>query len=170
MTYSYTVSSSATFTITNAKNIASKVATDLKRIQRFYGEPSDESIVNYESEIIEFLKAGYLDTVTYGFKKDGKWIEPTLKYTAFEIGEESDSDPGRIKPNANIMGASFSSYLTYNLSWYKLSQEKQKSFKDQLPFQRTGASEPGIAGYLSKDSTYYSGGRGLNRSILRSFS
>ena len=50
MSYSYSLSESATFTVTHARDMAAKVATDLKRMQRFYRFPSD-------SEIAE---AGYL--------------------------------------------------------------------------------------------------------------
>jgi hypothetical protein len=41
MTVSYTFSESTTFTLTHAKHMAAKVATDLKRMQRLYGYPSD---------------------------------------------------------------------------------------------------------------------------------
>ena len=75
MSYSYSSSESQSFTITHAKKIAAKVATDLKRMQRFYNEPSDSRIEEYEEEITQFLKAGYLDKVSYGFKKNGNWIE-----------------------------------------------------------------------------------------------
>lgn len=84
MSYSYTMSEATTFTVTHAIYIAAKVATDLKRMQRFYGKPSDISINDYEAEIIELLKAGYLGTVAYGFRRNSDWIEPTLKYTTRE--------------------------------------------------------------------------------------
>src|SRR5665648_439380 len=64
MSSSFTFTDTQTFTVTHARHIASKVATDLKRIQRFYGNPSDSLIEKYETEIIEFLKKGYLGTVT----------------------------------------------------------------------------------------------------------
>ena len=54
-------------------------------MQRFYGDPSDAKIANYEAEIIELLKAGYLGVVTYGFQRNGKWIPPTLRYTARDL-------------------------------------------------------------------------------------
>ena len=41
MSNSFTISEATTFTITHARHMAAKVATDLKRIQRFYGKPSD---------------------------------------------------------------------------------------------------------------------------------
>lgn len=169
MSSSYTIAETQTFTITHAKHIAAKVAADLKRLQRFYGQPSDTSIADYETEVIALLKGGYLDTVWYGFRRDGEFIEPTIKYAASDLTGAEDNDPGRIRPNANIDGASFYSYLTYSPSWDNLSDEEKKDFKDRLPFQRTSASEPGVNGYLLGDLTYSSGGRALNRSSLRSY-
>jgi hypothetical protein len=171
MSYSYTFSESQTFTVTHARHIASKVATDLKRIQRFYGNPSDYMIEKYEAEIIEYLKNGYLGSVTYGFKKSGNWIEPTLKYTSKELAglNANDDDPGRIRANANIEGAGFYSYLTYSSIWDSLTKTEQDNFQRTLPIQRIGAEEPGISGYLSNDKTYSSGGRALDRSIIKSY-
>lgn len=171
MSYSYTGSESQTFTATHAKQLASKVATDLKRMQRFYNYPSDLMITAYETEAVELLKKGYLGTITYGFQKDEKWIEPTLRYTAKDLFGMtlSDDDPGRIRPGANVEGANFYSYLTYSSTWDKLSQVEKDNFKKDLPFQRGGADEPGINGYLSSDKTYSSGGKALERSIVKSY-
>jgi len=82
MATSYAYTESTAFTVTHARHMAAKVAADLKRIQRHYGEPSDSEISAYEEEITAFLKAGYLGTVTYGFRRGGKWVEPALRYTA----------------------------------------------------------------------------------------
>jgi hypothetical protein len=41
MSSSYTTTDTESFTLVHARYIASKVATDLKRFQRFYGSPSD---------------------------------------------------------------------------------------------------------------------------------
>ena len=48
MSYSYTTTATNTFTVTHARHMAAKVATDLKRMQRFYGSPSDGRINEYE--------------------------------------------------------------------------------------------------------------------------
>ena len=112
MSYSVAVTESTTFTVTHARHMAAKVATDLKRIQRLYDRPSDSAIADYEAEAIELMKAGYLDYVWYGFKRNGYWIEPTLKYTSQDLYSGSaDDDPGKIRPGADITGASFYSYL-----------------------------------------------------------
>ncbi len=109
MSYSdtYTVAETKTFTVTHARHMAAKVATDLKRMQRLYGKPGDIAIANYETEITEFLREGYLRTATYGFRRDDKWIEPTLRYTARDLAGSAanDDDPGRVRPGANIDGA-----------------------------------------------------------------
>ena len=168
MTTSYTENS--TFTVTDARKMAAKVATDLKRMQRFYDWPSDSEISQYEAEVVEFLKAGYLGTVTYGYRRNGNWIEPTVRYTSRDLAgaAATDDDPGRVLPNADIAGATFYSYLTYSSSWNLLSDTEKTAFRQRLPFQRGGAPEPGISGYFASDRTYSSGGRALDRSSVRS--
>jgi len=171
MSSSYTITETATFTVTHARHMAAKVATDLKRMQRFYGSPSDADIADYEAEVTELLKEGYLGTVTYGFRRDGNWIEPTLRYTARDLagGSANDDDPGRIRASANVAGASFYSYLTYSSAWYQLPESDKEAFHKRLPFGRGGAPEPGISGYLADDRTYSSGGRAIDRASVRSF-
>jgi len=167
---SLSFTSNTTFTLTHAKYLASKVAADLKRIQRLYGEPSDLRIQQFETEVTELLRKGYLDTVTYGFKRNGNHIEPTLKYTAQDLdGIGSDDDPGKIRPGADVSGAVFYSFLNYNQTWYKLTAKEQEEFEDLLPFKRSGASQPGISGYLSSDLTYTSGGKSIGRSTVKNF-
>lgn len=169
MSSSFTTSQSTTFTITHAKHLAAKVATDLKRIQRFYGRPSDADIAAYETELIELLKAGYLGKVSYGFRRNGLSIEPTLIYTAQELGVEGavNDDPGRVRPNADTTGATFGSYLTLSPAWWTLSQSERDAFEEKLPFKRSGAEEPGVNGYLDLDRSYSAGGRSLQRASVR---
>ncbi len=171
MSLSYTRSETETFTITHARHMAAKVATDLKRMQRFYNSPGDDRIVEFEAEITEFLKAGYLGTVTYGFRRDGLWIEPTLRYTARDLagGGANDDDPGKVRPGANTANASFYSYMTYSSAWDALTSAEKDAFRKRLPFTRTGAPEPGVNGSLTDDRTYSSGGRALNRASVRCY-
>lgn len=166
---SYSSTETGTFTETHAKHIASKVSTDLKRMQRFYGSPSDEKISQFEKELIELLKKGYLDTVTYGYKKDGKWIVPTLRYTAKELSGSNlqDDDPGRVSPNADINGAHFYSFLEHTISWMLLSEEEQQQFENNLPFRRGFGTTPGIDGYMVQDKSYSAGNKGVDRSTLK---
>lgn len=168
MSYSLTSTESVTFTVTHAREIASKIATDLKRIQRFYDYPSNSRISNFETEVIALMKAGYLDSVWYGFKRNGRWIEPTLKYTAQDLYSAStNDDPGKIKPGADITNASFHSFLSYNTKWWALTATEKESFECGLPFRRTNGSPSQIDGHLSQDKTYTSGGRSLERATVR---
>jgi hypothetical protein len=109
--------------------------------------------------------------VTYGFRRNGNWIEPTLRYTARDLAgaAANDDDPGRVRPGADISGAAFYSYLTYSPVWDILSLNDKETFKSRLPFQRGGAPEPGVSGYFSTDRIYSSGGRALDRASVRSF-
>lgn len=167
---SYTITEALTFTATHAKHLASKVATDLKRVQRFYGVPTDKTITDYETELTFLIKDGYVSVVWYGFRRGDHWIEPTLKYTARELAgiSSADDDPGRITAGADVSGAYFTSYLLYTSAWGLLSTAAQIDYKSQLPFQRSGAPEPGISGYLQSDRVYSAGGRALERMTVRS--
>ena len=171
MSYSYNYTESLTLTITHARHMAAKVATDLKRMQRFYGNPSDTQIAACETEATVLIKAGYLGTLTYGFQRNSNWVEPTIRYTERDLAGASgnDDDPGRIRPSADIGGATFKSYLTYSAAWGQLTQAEQAAFEATLPFSRNGVSEPGLAGYLANDRTYSAGGRALDRACVRSF-
>lgn len=169
MSSSFSVTESTTFTITHANYLASKVAADLKRLQRFYGSPSDWMIEKYEKEIALFLKYGYLKKVTYGFKKDGNWIEPTLIYKASDIKSDVNDDPGKVRPGKDVSGASFYSFLEYSDAWFSLTESEQEKLREEIPIQRTTADIPGISGYLESDRNYSSGGRALSRSSVRSY-
>lgn len=171
MSFSTTISSSTTFTLTHAKHMAAKVATDLLRMQRFYGRPHSSAIDDHEAEITALLRAGYLGEVTYGFKRGENWIEPTIRYTARDLMGTSatDDDPGKIRPGRDISGANFHSFLTYSAAWSQLSQEEKRQFEATLPFSRTTGTEPGVSGYFSSDKTYSAGGHALDRTTVRSF-
>ncbi|MEH6505991.1 MAG: hypothetical protein V7786_06890 [Sulfitobacter litoralis] len=169
--FSTTISSSTTFTLTHAKHMAAKVATDLLRMQRFYGHPQTSEIDEHEAEVTALLRAGHLGEVTYGFKRDGNWIEPTIRYTARDLlgASTTDDDPGKIRPGKNISGASFHSFLTYSATWNLLTEDEKSSFKATLPFSRTTGNEPGVSGYFASDKTYSAGGHALDRTTVRSF-
>lgn len=171
MSSSYTTTETKTFTLTHARHLAAKVATDLKRLQRFYGGISDERIEQLEGEATELLRQGYLKSVIYGFQRNGNWIKPTLQYSAKELADSGeDDDPGRIFPGENVVGASFYSYLIYTQAWHDLSAQQREAIKQQLPVQRIGADEPQVeGGYFVDDRTYSSGGRSLGRASIRSY-
>lgn len=170
MSSTTTFTKTETFTTTHARHLAAKVSTDLKRLQRFYGEPSDEMIAKYERELIALLRAGYLGTMIYGFRKNGCWVGLRLIYTSRNLSGmlAADDDPGGIRPEESVAGARFYSYLTYSSAWWDLSDIERHNFKKSLPFYRQGALEPADTGNPVEDRTYSSGGRALDRVIKRS--
>jgi len=166
----YTTNESETFTLLHARYIASKVATDLKRIQRFYqGVPSDNTIERYEKELAVLLKYDVVATVTYGFKRNGAWTEVTVRYTALPGGSlQADDDPGKIRPNLDIAGASFYSFLTHNDNWSNLSAAERTAIEGESPVSRgTGDNPPLESGYWLSDLNYSAAGRGLGRATVR---
>ena len=127
-------------------------------------------IEKYDEELVELLRAGYLGTVAYGFRRKDKWIEPTLRYTALELSDPGfGDDPGRVPRGADVSGATSYSYLTYSSAWDQLTASEQAAFKRGLPVQRAGAPEPGVDGYLQRDLAYSAGGRGVQRETVRSW-
>ncbi|GAB3629977.1 hypothetical protein PTE30175_04881 [Pandoraea terrae] len=157
------------FTVVHARHIASKVAADLQRFQDFYGAPATEWISRYEAELVEVLKYDVLGTVTYGFKRDGLWTRAAVKYVALPGGTLVENhDPGRVKPNLDVAGASFTSYLTHNDRWWQLSDGQRASIRASLPFQRGTGNEPPLeSGRWETDKSYLAGGRGIGRSSVR---
>ena len=169
MTASYTISTATSFTLTHAKHLGSKVATDLKRMQRLYGSPTDQQISQFETEFILLTKDSYLESVIYGFKRAGEWVEPALIYSPTEaVGSQStDDDPGKIRPGANTAGASFASYLTYTRAWSNLTEAQRAAIEADVPVKRTAAAKSPIAGALERDKTYSAGGRSVERTTVR---
>jgi len=159
-----------TQTETHARHIASKVAADLKRIQRIYqvGCPTDYEIAEYQEEIAQWLDKGYLDTVTYGFRRNEKWVV-ALKYKAIG-GNLHGDDPGGIKYEkyVDISDTNFSSFLSCSASWVSLSLEEKHEFEALLPFKRDEGYEPGIeGGYWIESRKYLSGTLGVQRSLIK---
>lgn len=167
MTRSRTASD--TFTRTSALHIASKVAADLYRMQLSYRSPSDQTIDDYEAELVELLTGRYVQRVTYGFKRNGDWIPPTLKYEARSDGRlATDDRAGKIPRGCDVTGASFTSYLVYSSNWHGLAQAQKDAIKKALPFQRTYGDEPTAgSGAWGSDKTYSHNGGGVSRSALR---
>lgn len=169
MSSTYTDTASQTFTRAHAKKISYRVVADLNRMRRFYGKPSEHRISQYDTELIELLTAGFLERVSYGFRRGGDWIEPSLHYTAIELaGSGSGDDPGQVPVGADVRGASFYTYLVFSGAWFDLSPAERGAFEKTLPFVRGQAQEPGVDGYLQQDLAYSAGGRGLQRATVRS--
>lgn len=168
---SFTTTGNETFSIIHARRIASRVATDLLRFQSFYGLPSDDSIDAYEEELAILLNYDVVKWVEYGFQRNGKWTEAAVRYTALPGGTlVASDDPGKIRPNLDVAGARFTSFLDLNDKWFSKSEADRAAINAQRPFTRGTGTEPPLEnGYWANDLNYTAGGRGLGRATARRF-
>ena len=162
MSFSYT--NSNTFSIINARKLASKVATDMHLCAQYYGNPSEERIRNFAEELAQYLNEGWIEEYEFGYQKNDKRIV-SWRYEVDENGVlTADDRAGKVVPYVDITGASFFNYLTQNSRYFQQSIEQRARFKSRLPVQRESGQPPSDgAGYWTSDLNYYSGGRGLNR-------
>ena len=154
---------------TYARHIAAKVSADLKRLQRLYGIgiPTDQKIDDYETELQALLTYGYLGVVTYGYKRNDKWIV-ALKYQAIDGGVSNSDDPGGIRLETDVSDSYFSSFLTYSSKWYRLPKNARVIFEKNLPFQRKEGREPKIEkGCWVEGRRYTAGKLGVQRSAIK---
>ena len=166
MSYSYTTSS--TFTRTHARHIASKVAADLRQMQVFYERPFPSEIDAYLEELTELLALGYLDSVEYGFRRDGKFIL-SIGYTVASDGTlVADDRAGRVPRGVNISGTTWYSYLRKNYKWWALKDVERDKIEQSLPVVREGHPEPQYgAGIFTEDKVYSANGTGVRRRTFR---
>jgi len=158
----------ATFTIARARYVTSKIKTDLKLLQKAYGDPTDLRINDFSEEAALLLRDGYLGEVIYGYRQNSNWIL-ALRYVGRSDGTlEADDRAGKVLRGVDVSRAAFHSYLIYSQAWNKLSQDEQQTFKQTLPVKRTPGEPLGTnGGYWTTDRTYSSNGSGVARSTFQ---
>jgi hypothetical protein len=167
-TFSYTQTDS--FTITHARYITSKIATDLRQLSAFYALVPAYLIDSFAEEAALLLKDGYLESVEYGFKKADKVIF-CLRYEANDGVLSADNAPGRIPANLDIANATWYTYLRYSSKFSDLSASSQLDVKKKLPLQRSTADEPKLDFWTTwdQDKVYSAGGKSVTRKRLKPF-
>lgn len=169
MTSTYTQTETRSFTITEARHIASKIASDLNLLTAFYSNPSLDDVEKYKEEAAQFIAKRYLKSVEYGYKKDGAVVF-SLKYTAKSDGTLSADDrPGKVPAGLNTDGIVFYSYLRYSDAFFALSESERNKFESGLPVRRTTGGEPVLTtnGYWEKTHTYSKNGEGVEREVFK---
>ncbi len=166
MSSTYTQSQAQTFTITNAKYLASKVQTDLMRLHHFYCNshygPTVQDVEDYHNELVLLQIYNYFEDIEYGYVFGNSWVK-ALKYTARQGGILTlDEDPGGIRFSILPHGATFASMLKYNANWRAAPQSYKDAFKNESPVKRSTGK--GYGGVWEEQRAYSSGGRGFLRS------
>ncbi len=157
-----------TFTETQARYLASKVASDLRQLLLIYGLPPEDKIDAYVEELTILLPGGYVKSIDYGFVVDGAWVV-ALRYAISPDGTVSADDrAGRVPTNASVQQGSWRSYLRYSGAWERLTPERRAEIEETLPFRREEAPEPGSSGGAwVQDKTYSMDGKGVQREVFR---
>lgn len=156
-----------TFTRTNARHLASKIAADLRQLRGFYGRPTEQEIEDLYEELTEMLNGGYVATFEAGFRKDGKRVV-SAKYAVSTSSSASDERAGGIYARADVTGASWFTFMTYSQAWSDLTDAERQKVKDSVPIDRTPGVEPTDGnGYWESGRSYESGGTSTSRSGFR---
>ena len=110
----FTSSSTATFTLTHARHLASKFAADMNVCRRYYGEPTQNRVDDYNRELTELLRHGYIDQYEFGFKKAGMRAL-SWRYSVDASGNlDGDDRAGKLLPSADIDGCDY-----FNTIWVR---------------------------------------------------
>jgi hypothetical protein len=168
MTTSYTRTDTETFSLTNAKYLASKVAADLHRCQSRYGSLTEEQIVNYDRELVALLHGGFVHRYEFGFHRDGKTVVCWRYNVAADGNLVTDENAGKLVAGVDVSGAAFYNYLWFSSAWESLNSTERSNVEGTLPFIREGRPEPAYGiGYWTNDRSYSSGGVGLGRQTFQ---
>lgn len=161
----------AAFTITEARYIAAKVATDLRLLHNLYGAPALAWIDDYAEEAALLLRDGYLGTVSYGFRDPATndW-KLRLRYTATVGGQLVDSRPGMLSADAAVANCTFYSFLSYSPKFLNLGSADQANVKANLPVSRSPAEEPTTgSGNITSGNGYSRNGLGVSRDVFTAY-
>ena len=158
----------STFTRTNARYLASKIAADLRQFRSFYGKPTAQQIDDLYEELVEMLAGGYVATYEAGFRLSNGQRVVSARYTVSSSGVSTDERAGGIYARADISDACWFTFMTCSSAWSQLSAAAQKAIEDSVPIDRTPGAEPTDgSGYWESGRNYASGGTSTNRSGFR---
>ena len=146
---------------TSRERTVSKVVADLRGMRAYYNQSSESMIWEFYEELAELLAGGYVASVEYGFKQDGRRIV-SLYYQARTDGSLTDGKSGGVYARADISGAQWFTFLVYSRKWDLLSPSAQQEIKGRITIQRSYGQAPGDGnGYWNTDRSYASQGVGV---------
>lgn len=149
-----------TFSATSARYLTSKIAADLRTMNRAYGFPTLQQVDEFADEAAQLMLDGYLNWVEYGLRRPTstggmEWVLQ-LRYTVNSNGVLTDDHPGGVPLTAPTEGVTFYSYLDHSSAFDALPAAQRAQIKAGLPVQRTSAPETPRAGGVVNGSRAYS--------------
>jgi hypothetical protein len=158
--------STYTVTETGARELAGKVASDLRQFALHYGEPELSEIPDYMQELEALLRRGYLSTYSFGYRRNGSAVM-AYHYVVAQ-GQLTGGRPGGIDPSISVAGASYFNYVTYADSWWQLGISQRDAFRATLNIKRIHGEEPSYAGGVWVETRAYGvGGTELTRRLFK---
>lgn len=160
-----------TFSITSARYLTSKIAADLRSMNRLYGKPALARIDDFAEEAALLLRDGYLDRVDYGLRRrdrygEWEWVL-RLRYVATSDGSLQDANPGGVPATADDTDASWYSFLVKSDAFHRLPPSQQAAVENVLPVQRTDAAETNTStNSWTGQRSYSRDGTALTRTIF----
>lgn len=168
MTNSYSYTTSETFTLTDARRLAAKVAADMHQCHRFYGRPTDTAIKNYQEELTVLLYGEYVESYEFGFSTKDERRVVSWFYTVSPSGDLAGGRSGGLFPSADVSGAALFNFLSYSSKWSGLSMTERAKIKASYSVQRVDGSPPQDGdGYWDSSRRYASGGVVVTRKEFR---
>jgi hypothetical protein len=161
------MSTSYTATETAPRELAGKIAADLRQFSIYYGHPSANQVRDYLQELEILLRGGYLSTYTFGFWREGRWVM-CYRYT-IQQGTVSGGPPGGVQPNQDVRGASYLNFTTHTQNWWNLPLPRRDAIEASLPIKRTSMDAPGysVDGSWIAERSYGAGGIEVLRQFFR---
>jgi hypothetical protein len=167
-TLSATFTRTSSFTQQSARYLVGKVAADLRQIQLLYaGLPTDGEICNYKQELVVLLAGGFVQSVKYGYVRDGAWVLAVSYDASYDGVTLGDDHPGSIPAGRDILRAVWRSFLVPSDKWNSLTPGQLEEVSRSLPFRRTNGTDPSTGATLWQYRKVYSkDGGSLRRGLL----
>ena len=147
-----------------ARHVAAKMATDMKRMQRIMGigVPSDAVIDQTQRALVYLLDKRYFSQYICGFKRDGKWVF-ALKYEepAVLLQREKGADPGGIMFSPDELGDK----LYYSVSFTPSNAYYLAKASTHLPQATDSDNELEKGGWVN-DRIYRAGDIAVRRALI----
>lgn len=161
---------SESWTLTNAKYLASKVTTDMWRCRQNYGLPTEAEINDYGTELALRLRDGFVSQYEFGFKIENERLLSWRYTVANGDLTATDDRPGKIPSGVDISRAHFFNYLTHSEKWSNLPEDEREKWEAFYPFRRRPSAGPQDGcGSWQRDLQYSSTGVLLTRETFRPY-
>jgi hypothetical protein len=168
MTVSFSYTTTDSFTLTNAKKLAAKVSADMDQCRRFYGRPSETSIIQFRDELVVLLAGRYVSTYEFGFTTTDDKRIVSWRYKVNTAGDLEGGRSGGLYAAAETSKGQWFNYLWTNSTWANLTSSDRDKVRAQYNINRVDGDPPSDgSGHWVRDRTYGSGGVALEREEFR---